>query len=122
MVLNDISDSAGLLVERAPTLNAETLGHRDLNRFDVVAVPDGLQEGIGEAKEQEVLDRLLAQVVVDSEDTRFRIVLGGEWVQGSRGLSRVRKASRRRRARWRLAPESARCFATVAKRLGGIAR
>jgi hypothetical protein len=39
----------------------------------VVGVPDRLEQRVGEAQRQQVLDRLLAQVVVDAED-----VVGGE--------------------------------------------
>ena len=35
---------------------------------DVVAVPDRLEDRVGEAKDQDVLDRFLAQVVVDAVD------------------------------------------------------
>jgi hypothetical protein len=34
----------------------------------VVGVPDRLEQRVGEAQRQQVLDRLLAQVVVDPED------------------------------------------------------
>ena len=72
MVLDDVADRAGLVVELAAPLHAELLGHRDLHAVDVVAVPDRLEERVGEAEEQEVLDGLLAQVVVDAEDRRLR--------------------------------------------------
>jgi hypothetical protein len=35
---------------------------------DVVAVPERLEDGVGEAEDQQVLHRLLAQVVVDAVD------------------------------------------------------
>jgi hypothetical protein len=38
---------------------------------DVVAVPDRLEQPVREAERQHVLDRLLAQVVVDAEDLRL---------------------------------------------------
>ena len=59
---------AGLLVEAAAALHAEGLGHGDLHALHVVPVPDRLEEGVGEAEDEEVLHRLLAQVVVDAED------------------------------------------------------
>jgi hypothetical protein len=49
MVLNHIANRAGFIIERAPALDAEVLCHRDLHTFDVLAVPERLQERILEA-------------------------------------------------------------------------
>ena len=68
VVLDHVADRPGLLVEPPPALHAEVLRHRDLHAADVVAVPDRLQKRVGEPEVQEVLDRLLAEVVVDAED------------------------------------------------------
>src|SRR5207247_10052325 len=62
---------ARLVVEFSPTLDAEGLRHRDLHAVDVVAVPDRLEEGVGEAKHCEVLDGPLPEVMVDAEDVRL---------------------------------------------------
>ena len=56
----------------AAALDAEALGHRDLHALDVVAVPDRLEERVGETEVHQVLHRLLAEVVVDAEDRRLR--------------------------------------------------
>ncbi len=68
VVLDDVADRARLFVELAAPLDAEALGHRDLHALDEVLVPDRLEEGVGEPEDHQVLDRLLAQVVVDAED------------------------------------------------------
>ena len=68
MVLQHVADGAGLLVVRSPALHAERLGDRDLQVVDGVAVPHTLEERVGEAENQDVLDRFLAQEVVDPED------------------------------------------------------
>ena len=68
VVLDDVAQRPGGLVEAAAVLDAELLGHGDLDVVDVAAVPDRLEDGVGEAQGQDVLDRLLAQVVVDAED------------------------------------------------------
>ena len=47
---------------------ADVLGRGDLDVVDVVAVPDRLEQPVGEAEREHVLDGLLAQVVVDAED------------------------------------------------------
>ena len=41
---------------------------RDLDVVDELAVPDRLEDPVREAKGEHVLDRLLAEVVVDPED------------------------------------------------------
>ena len=73
MVLQDVAGRAGLLVEAGAAPDADVLGHRDLHGVDVVGVPDRLEQRVGEPQRQQVLDRLLAEVVVDAED-----VLRGE--------------------------------------------
>jgi hypothetical protein len=45
-------------------LQAHFLGHGDLHVIDVVAVPDRLKDGVGKTREQDVLNRLLPQVMI----------------------------------------------------------
>ena len=54
------------LVEAALVPDADLLGHGDLDVVDVVLVPDRLEQVVGEPEGQHVLDRLLAEVVVDA--------------------------------------------------------
>ena len=79
VVLDHVPDGAGLLVEPPSSLHSEAFRHRDLDSLDVIPVPDRLQKGVGEAVVQEVLHRLLAEVMIDSEDGRLReeLVQGG---------------------------------------------
>ena len=63
-----VPERAGALVEAGPALDRELLGHVDLNVVDVVAVPDRLEHAVREPEREDVLDRLLAQEVVDAED------------------------------------------------------
>src|SRR4030095_4448474 len=72
MILHDVADRASLLVELATPLDAKALGHRDLDVLHVAPVPDRLEERVGEAEDEDVVDRLLAEVVVDAEDRRLR--------------------------------------------------
>src|SRR6185369_1038256 len=51
---------------------AEVLGLSDLHVVDEIAIPDGLEEGIGKAEVQEILYSLLTEVVIDAIHRRFR--------------------------------------------------
>ena len=68
MVLDYVADRTRLLVERPAPVDAEALGHRDLDALDEVAIPDRLEERVAESKVEEVLDGLLTEIVVDAED------------------------------------------------------
>src|SRR5205085_1501665 len=66
VVLDDVAQGPRPLVEAAPVPHPERLGHRDLHVVDVAPVPQGLEDGVGEAQGEDVLDRLLPQVVADA--------------------------------------------------------
>ena len=55
----------------------QRLGHVDLHVIDEVAIPDRLEQAVGEAERQDVLRRLLAEEVIDAED----LLLGEHLVQ-----------------------------------------
>ena len=78
MVLHHVADGASLFVKLAASLDAELFRHRDLHAVNVIAVPDGLEKAVGKAEDQQVLDRLLAEIVVDAKD----VVLGKHLMQG----------------------------------------
>jgi hypothetical protein len=61
----------GVLVEAGATVQGQRLGHVDLHVVDVVAVPDRLEQAVGEPEREDVLRRLLAEEVVDPEDLLF---------------------------------------------------
>src|SRR5262245_18204320 len=68
MILHDVADRTRLIIKSAPPLDTEVFGHGDLHTLDMVAIPEGFQERIGEAEEEQVVHRPLAQVMVDAED------------------------------------------------------
>ncbi len=68
MVLEDVADRTGTLVVARTSFDADRLGDGDLDVIDELPVPDRLEDAVGEAEGQHVLDRLLAQVMVDPED------------------------------------------------------
>ncbi len=71
MVLHHIAHRSHRVVKAAPIQHIELLRHGDLHAFHVEVVPDRLQKGVGEAKEDHVLYRVLAQVVIDAKDVFF---------------------------------------------------
>ena len=71
VVLDDVPYGARLVVEAPPPLDANALGHGDLHAVDVVAVPDRLEQRVAEAEIEQVLHRLLAEVVIDTEDVHL---------------------------------------------------
>src|SRR5271157_3399667 len=76
MVLDDVADCAGLVVESPAALHTKVFRHSDLHALDVVAVPERLHESVREAEDDHVIHWPLAKVVVYAEDGRFRE--GGE--------------------------------------------
>ena len=72
---------AGLLVERRAALDPDRLADRDLDVVDELAVPDRLEDAVREPQREHVLDRLLAEVVVDPEDLVLGEVLLQDLVQ-----------------------------------------
>ena len=72
MVLHHVPNRAGLLIERSAASDTEVFRHRDLHALDEVPVPDRLHESVGEAEKQDVLDRVLSQVVIDAKDILLR--------------------------------------------------
>ena len=71
MVRHHVAQRAGLVVEAAAMADAELFIDRDLHMIDVVAVPDRLEHAVGEAQHQDVLHRLLAEIVIDPVDLVF---------------------------------------------------
>src|SRR5438067_6309906 len=67
VVLDDVAHRAGLLVVARALLDADRLGDRDLDVVDVLAVPDRLEDPVRETHDEDVLDGLLAEVVIDAE-------------------------------------------------------
>ena len=61
MVLDHVANRAHLFIESPATFHAERLGHRNTHAADVVAVPEGLEESVREAKVEQILDRFLAE-------------------------------------------------------------
>lgn len=65
MILDNVTNCAGLIVKAAAALHAEVFGHGDLDAPDEVPVPEGLHKRIGKAEDEHVVDRFLPEVVID---------------------------------------------------------
>ncbi len=72
VVLEHVPQRPRLLVILAPMLHPQRLRRRDLHVVYIAPVPDGFDDGVGEAEGQDVLDGLFAQVVVNAVDLLFR--------------------------------------------------
>src|SRR5450755_4110246 len=86
VVLDHVANRADTLVERAPRGDVIVLGHRDLDLAYVLAVPDRFEKRVREAEEEDVLDRRLAEVVVDAETAVLREHPVQRFIQRPRGL------------------------------------
>lgn len=66
MILKHITQDAGGVVVPSPAAQADLFGDGDLDVVDVVAVPEGFENSVGKAKNQQVLYGFFAQVVIDA--------------------------------------------------------
>ena len=76
MVLHHVAQRAGLLVVAGPRADAFLLGDGDLHVVDVLLVEQRLEDAVGEAQHEDVLDGFLAEVVIDAVDLPFVEDLG----------------------------------------------
>ena len=68
VVDHDVAQRPDGVVEAAAGLDAEVLGHRDLDARDVQPVPDRLEHRVGEAQVEHLVQAHLAQEVVDAQE------------------------------------------------------
>src|SRR4029077_5936131 len=68
MILNHITDSAGFIIKSASAFDSEVFRHRDLHAFDMITVPERLQERVFETEKEHVMYWPLSQVMVDAKD------------------------------------------------------
>ena len=71
VVLHHVADRAGIIIERHAPLEANGFGDCDLHVIDVGGVPERLEHQVGKAQREQVLHRLLAEIVVDPENPAF---------------------------------------------------
>ena len=71
MILDHVTHRAGLVVELAAPFDADMFADGDLHMADASAAPQRFEQHVAEAQRDQVLHRLLAQVVIDAVDLLF---------------------------------------------------
>jgi hypothetical protein len=71
VILNHVAERSTLLVVPAAGAYADFFRYRDLNAVDEVAVPQRLEDRVGESLHQQVLHGFLAEVVIDAIHLMF---------------------------------------------------
>src|SRR5579859_761649 len=66
VVLHHIADGARFLVIAAAALQPDIFRHRDLYVVNIATVPDRLEDAVCQAKDEDVLHRFFAEVVIDT--------------------------------------------------------
>ena len=67
MVLHDVSHHSGLFIKFPPVLYAQIFGHGYLYVVHIAAVPEVFKYGVRKTEKEDVLDRLFAEIMVDTE-------------------------------------------------------
>ena len=71
MIGHHVAQGTGRVVVRAPVFDPHGFRHRDLHVIDVAAIPQRLENTVGESEHQDVLHRFFAEVVIDAIDLWF---------------------------------------------------
>src|SRR6267378_4660365 len=71
VALNHVTERARGFVETAAALDAQSFGGGDLDVIDVIPVPKRLEYSVAKAENEQILDGILAEVVIDAVDLLF---------------------------------------------------
>ena len=123
VVDDDVAQRADRVVEVAAILDAEVLGHRDLDGLEVVTSPDRLEHRVREPEVEDLLEPHLPEVVVDPVELRLvdvlvqlgrraRVAEARSWPNGFSTTTRALSVS----------PASESPWTTRPNRNGGISR
>ena len=85
VVLHHVAQRPGAVVKRATLFNTQLFGDGDLNVRDVLTSPQRLKQRIAKPQRKQVLNRRLAQVMVDPEDLPFAEHIANAGVDGNVG-------------------------------------
>ena len=86
MVLQHVAQRTDAVVVARAAFHAERFGDGDLDLVDMRRAQQGLDEPVGEAEHQDVLNSLLAEEVIDAEDLLLAPVLVQLLIQCERAL------------------------------------
>lgn len=70
-VLHNITDDTEFVKVASTAFSSERFFESNLNIIDVMTIPGGVEELVAEAHDEDVLDHLLAQVVIYTENLLF---------------------------------------------------
>src|SRR6266849_8893418 len=65
VILQYVAERSGLFIKWPPSLDTDGFRERKLYPVNVVPIPDRLEDSIAETKEENVLHRLFAEIVID---------------------------------------------------------
>jgi hypothetical protein len=68
VIWHHVAQGAGRLVKGPAPLHSDRFGSRNLHVVNAVAIPDRLEKAIGETKRHDVLDRVLAEKVINPKN------------------------------------------------------
>src|ERR1017187_8202144 len=68
MILHNIAYRPCPSKESSASRYPKVLRHRDLYALHIVAIPERFHKRVGEAKDKDVIDRQLAQVMIDAKN------------------------------------------------------
>ena len=68
MIGHHVAQGPRRVIESTAAPDRQRLGHRDLDVIDVVPVPNRLEQSVGEAQHEDILDRFLSEIMIDAVD------------------------------------------------------
>ncbi len=71
MILHHVAQGAGLVIITGPFLHPHGFSHRHLHMLNIAAMPQRLEQRIGKTQGHQVLHRLLAEIMVNTENLLF---------------------------------------------------
>ena len=71
MIGHHVAQRAGALVEIGPALDPHSFGGGNLHVVDALAIPERLEDPVGETERQDILHRFLAEKVINAKHLRF---------------------------------------------------
>ncbi len=71
VALDHVAKGAGRFIESAATLDAKGFRSGDLDMVDVIAIPERLENAVAKSKNQQILHRVFAEIMIDPVNLLF---------------------------------------------------